>query len=103
VIALAHDGGLGGFLLVAGGAGLAVAAAAWPVRRFAPYASGSGIPHLDAALDQQLPPAPPYLIPVKFFGGLLTIGSELALGSEGPSVQMGAVVAHIVGRISRRG
>ena len=66
VIALAHDGGLAGFLLVAGGAGLAVAAAAWLVRRFAPYASGSGIPHVEAALDQQLPPAPPNLIPFKF-------------------------------------
>src|SRR5262245_55579216 len=70
-IALAHDGGLGGFLLVVGGAGLAVAAAAWLVRRFSPYASGSGIPHVEAALDQQVPPAPPHLILVKFFGGLL--------------------------------
>jgi chloride channel protein, CIC family len=102
-IADAHNLGLAGFLLVTGGAGLAVAAAAWLVRRFSPYASGSGIPHVEAALDQQLPPAPPHLILVKFFGGLLAIGSGLALGREGPSVQMGAVVAHIVGRISRRG
>ena len=102
-IADAHNLGFAGFLLVTGGAGLAVAAAAWLVRRFSPYASGSGIPHVEAALDQQLPPAPPHLILVKFFGGLLAIGSGLALGREGPSVQMGAVVAHIVGRISRRG
>jgi CIC family chloride channel protein len=102
-IADAHNLGLAGFLLVTGGAGLAVAAAAWLVRRFSPYASGSGIPHVEAALDQQLPPAPPHLILVKFFGGLLAIGSGLALGREGPSVQMGAVVAHIVGRISGRG
>ncbi len=58
-IALAHDGGLAGFLAVTGGVGLAVAAAAWLVRRFSPYASGSGIPHVEAALDEQLPPAPP--------------------------------------------
>ena len=82
---------------------MAVAVAAWLVLRFSPYASGSGIPHVEAALDQQLPPAPPHLILVKFFGGLLAIGAGLAFGREGPSVQMGAVVAHIVGRISRRG
>ncbi len=103
LIAEAHEAGPAGFLLVTVGAGLAVAFAAWLVRRFSPYASGSGIPHVEAALDEQLPPAPPHLILVKFFGGLLAIGSGLALGREGPSVQMGAVVAHIVGRISGRG
>jgi CIC family chloride channel protein len=101
-IARAHDRGLVGFLLVTAGAGLAVAAAAWLVRRFSPYASGSGIPQVEAALDGQLPPAPPHLILVKFFGGVLAIGSGLALGREGPSVQMGAVIAHIVGKLFGR-
>jgi len=49
-----------------------------------------GIPHVELVLTGELPPAPYRLIPVKFFGGLLAIGSGLALGREGPSVQMGA-------------
>jgi len=97
-----HDHELIGFLLVTGGAAAAVAFAAWLVRRFSPYASGSGIPHVEAALNEEVPPAPPRLIAVKFFGGLLAIGSGLALGREGPIVQMGAVIAHHVGKIAGR-
>jgi CIC family chloride channel protein len=103
LIARAHRHEAIGFLLVTAGVAAAVAFAAWLVRRFSPPASGSGIPHIEAALEQQLPPAPPYLIPVKFFGGLLAIGAGLALGREGPSVQMGAVTAHIVGKMAGRG
>jgi chloride channel protein, CIC family len=102
LIAWAHEEKLAGFLLVTGGVSAAVAFAAWLVRRFSPYASGSGIPQVEAALDEQLPPAPPHLILVKFFGGVLAIGSGLALGREGPSVQMGAVIAHIVGKLFGR-
>jgi chloride channel protein, CIC family len=56
------------------------------VRRFSPQASGSGIPHVEAVLREEIPPAPYGLAPVKFVGGLLAIGSGLALGREGPSV-----------------
>lgn len=71
--------------------------AAWLVRRFSPHASGSGIPHVESVLHQELPPAPSVLIPIKFFGGVLAIGSGLALGREGPSVQMGATIGNLVG------
>src|SRR5262249_11848519 len=77
--------------------------AAWLVRRFSPHASGSGIPHVEAVLKEELLPAPFRLIPVKFLGGLLSIGSGLALGREGPTVQMGASLAHLVGKMFRRG
>ena len=40
----------------------------------------------------ELPQVPFHLIAIKFVGGLLAIGSGLALGREGPSVQMGANV-----------
>jgi chloride channel protein, CIC family len=102
LIARAHHEGLVGFALILAGSAATVAAAAWLVRRFSPYASGSGIPQVEAALTGDLPPAPPRLIPVKFLGGLLAIGAGMALGREGPSVQMGAVVADLVGKWLRR-
>jgi len=91
-----------GLVLVTAACAAAAAVAAWMVRRYSPFASGSGIPHVEAVLLQDLPQAPYRLIPVKFAGGVLAIGSGLALGREGPSVQMGASVAHLVGRIFRR-
>jgi CIC family chloride channel protein len=93
---------LGGFLVVVAACAATVAFAAWLVRRFSPYASGSGIPQVEAILSDKLPPTPPHLLLVKFFGGLSAIGAGLALGREGPSVQMGAAVAHEVGKISGR-
>ena len=74
------------------GAGLSVAM----VRRFAPEASGSGIPHLEAVLRRFRVLDGKRVLPVKFFGGVLAIGSGLALGREGPTVQMGASVADLL-------
>jgi chloride channel protein, CIC family len=97
----AHGQALPGFLLVVL-AGASCAVAAWLVRRFSPHAGGSGIPHVELVLRQEVPPAPFILLPVKFVGGLLAIGSGLALGREGPSVQMGASLAHLIARLSHR-
>ena len=102
LIAWAHGWRFLGFVLVTALCAAAVAAAAWLVRRFAPHASGSGIPHVEAVLHEELPQAPFRLVVVKFVGGLLAIGSGLALGREGPTVQMGAGISHLVGRLFRR-
>jgi CIC family chloride channel protein len=98
----AHGHDLAGLLFVTAAGAVATAAAAWLVCRYAPFASGSGIPHVEAVLHGQLPQAPFWLIPVKFAGGVLAIGSGLALGREGPSVQMGASAAHRIGQVFRR-
>jgi CIC family chloride channel protein len=98
-IAWAHGEAFAGFLFVIAVCAAATAVAAWLVRRYSPHASGSGISHVELVLSGELPPAPYRLIPIKFFGGLLAIGSGLALGREGPSVQMGASVADLLARL----
>lgn len=97
-----HGWSLGGLLLLVVLAAVAAAISAWLVRRIAPSAAGSGIPRVEAVLNEQSPPAPPCVVPVKFLGGTLAIGSGLALGREGPSVQMGASIAYQTGRLFRR-
>ena len=102
LIAWAHGRSFAGFLFIVGLSAAAALIAAWLVRRFSPHASGSGIPHVEAVLHGQVPPAPYGLVPIKFVGGILAIGSGLALGREGPTVQMGSSIAHFVGQVFRR-
>jgi CIC family chloride channel protein len=99
----AHAQGTEGFWLLVMACAAAAAAAASLVRRISPQAVGSGIPHVEAVLNGQLPEARFRIIPVKFIGGVLAIGSGLALGREGPSVHMAATLGHLVGKIFRRG
>ena len=100
--AAAQQQGLWGLASLVAIAAAATALAAWLVRRFSPAASGSGIPNVEAVLNKRVPQAPLRLIPVKFLGGWLAIGAGLALGREGPTVQMGASIAHLIGRLGRR-
>jgi CIC family chloride channel protein len=98
----AHSQGIVGFLVLALACAVAAAAASLLVRRFSPNAAGSGIPHVEAVLNSQLPQAPFRILPIKFAGGVLAIGAGLALGREGPSVQMSATIGHLVGKVFRR-
>jgi chloride channel protein, CIC family len=102
LIVWAHAQGTGGPWFVVGACGAAAGIAASLVRRISPQAAGSGIPHVEAVLNEQLPQAPFRVIPVKFIGGALAIGAGLALGREGPSVHMAATLGHFVGKTFRR-
>jgi chloride channel protein, CIC family len=97
----AHEFGFTGFLIILGGSALATGVAAWMVSRFSPQSAGSGIPHVESQLQQKWSGNPACILPVKFFGGLLAIGSGLALGREGPSVHIGASAGHLIARLFR--
>jgi CIC family chloride channel protein len=88
-----------GLAVLAISTGLCAALAAWLVKRFAPNAAGSGIPYVEKILRGPDQPNHTFILPVKFFGGLLALSSGLVLGREGPLVQIGAVIGERVGRI----
>jgi chloride channel protein, CIC family len=102
LITKAHNHKPIGALLVTIFCAGATAASAWLVRQFSPNATGSGIPYVETIISDELEHTRSRLIPVKFVGGLLSIGSGLALGREGPIVQMGSNCAHLVGKLFKR-
>jgi chloride channel protein, CIC family len=94
--------GLGYWAAGAAGAALTLAAVVMTAR-LAPEAAGSGIPEVEGALLGVRPMRVWPMLPVKFAGGLFSLAAGLALGREGPVVQMGSALASLTARLTTPG
>jgi len=72
--------------------------AGWLLYRYFPYASGSGVTQTKAALFARDGRIHLNTVLGKFFCTSVTLASGIPLGREGPSVQVGAGIASVLGR-----
>ncbi len=69
--------------------------------KWAPLASGSGIPQISAEIKGYVSPSWWKVLIAKLTGSSITILAGLSLGREGPSVQLGGMAAKGVARITK--
>jgi len=70
----------------------------WMLMRLFPDVRGSGVPQTEAAYHLAGGVIPPHVPLGKFLTGVLCIGGGHSMGREGPSVQIGAGLASLVGQ-----
>lgn len=73
---------------------------AMTIGKLDPDVSGSGIPQMKAVLEGHLKINWLRVLWVKFLGAMFALGSGLAMGREGPTVQMGGAVGLGVAKLS---
>jgi len=69
------------------------------VKHFSPEASGSGIQEIEGVVGNKRSMNHFRVIIVKFIGGILSLGSGMAMGREGPSVQIGGAFGQMISRL----
>ena len=66
------------------------------VRYIAPEAAGSGVQEIEGALSHQRRVPWRRILPVKFIGGVFSIASNIVLGREGPTIQLGGSLGAMI-------
>ncbi|MEB3309515.1 MAG: H(+)/Cl(-) exchange transporter ClcA [Snowella sp.] len=78
-------------------AAVMVAGSFWLMRKFAPETSGGGIPQIEGYIDGLLPLNWKRVLPIKFLGGILSLGGGMVNGFEGPTIQIGGSIGQMIG------
>lgn len=99
LLGFTQKGLVGGLILAAVLVVVAIAVAA--LINLEPEIGGSGIPQVEGELKGHVDMKWYRVLPAKFVGCALAIGSGLALGREGPSIQLGAMVGKGFARITK--